>query len=330
MIDLSTTYMGLKLKHPLVAGASPLSRTLDSMKGLEDAGIAAIVSYSIFEEQFHFESEELDHFLGRGSDSFAEALSFFPKNYEYHLGPEEYLEHLHKAKQSLHIPIIGSLNGFSTGGWVEYATKMQETGVDALELNIYYLPTDMNVSGQEIEQIYFDILRDVKEKVHIPVAMKLSPYFSSFSNMAKKLSDAGADGLVLFNRFYQPDINIELLEIEPKIELSTSSEKRIAMRWIAIMYGRIQSDLISTSGIHNAKDLIQMLMAGARASQIVSALLRNGANWINHTLLEVKDWMEEHEYKSIQELIGTMSQIKCPNPAAFERANYMKALNNYQ
>lgn len=330
MIDLSTSYMGIPLKHPLVAGASPLSRNLDSVKALEDAGIASVVFYSIFEEQFQFESEELDHFLDRDSDSFLESLSFFPRHDEYNLGPDEYLEHIQKAKSSLNIPIIGSLNGFSTGGWIEYAQKLEQAGADALELNIYTLPTDPDVSGQTVEQIYLDVIRDVKAKVNVPVAMKLSPYFSSTANMAKQLTEAGADGLVLFNRFYQPDINIEELEVEPRIELSVSSEKRLPMRWIALLYGRIQGDLISTSGVHNGVDLLQMMMAGACASQVVSALLRNGTDWINQTLTEVTEWMEEHEYGSISEMVGSMSQLKCPNPAAFERANYMKALNNYK
>jgi len=330
MIDLSTSYMGIPLRHPIVAGASPLSKNLDNIKSLEDAGIAAIVGYSIFEEQFQFESDELDHFLGRGSESFSEALSYFPQHYEYNLGPDDYLEHLRKAKESVKIPLIGSLNGFSSGGWVDYARKLEQAGVDGIELNVYYLPTNPLQNPREVEQIYIDILKDVKSKVKVPVAIKLSPYFSSMAYMAKQLSDAGANGLVLFNRFYQPDINIEELEVEPKIELSVSSEKRLPMRWSAILYGRVQSDIITTSGVHNAKDLIQMLMAGARSTQVVSALLRNGANWINHTLTEVKEWMEEHDYQSMGDMIGTMSQIKCPNPAAFERANYMKALNNYK
>src|SRR5581483_5607188 len=247
MLDLTTTYLGLSLKNPLVASASPLSKKLDTVRRLQDAGAAAIVMYSLFEEQITHESYELDHYLERGTHSYAEALSYFPDLDTYNMGPETYLEHLQRVKQAVGIPVIGSLNGISTGGWVEYAQKIEQAGADALELNIYYLPTDPELSSMDVEDEYVQLVRDIRAKVRIPLAVKLSPYFTSLPHLARRIADAGADGLVLFNRFYQPDFDLETLEVVPNLLLSTSHELRLPLRWIALLYGRIQSDFALTS-----------------------------------------------------------------------------------
>ncbi len=328
-MDLSTTYLGLKLKNPLVPSSSPLSRNLASMRRMEDSGAAAIVLYSLFEEQVTQESHTLNHYLTQGVESFPEALSYFPEAAEYETGPEEYVEHIRKAKESLEIPIIASLNGVSTGGWVNYARDIAQAGADALELNVYYLATDPNLTGTEVEQIYLDILRDVKNAVQIPVAMKLSPYFSSMANMARQLAEAGADGLVLFNRFYQPDLDIENLEVVPHLLLSTSAELRLPMRWIAILYGRIKSDLALTTGIHTAEDVLKGLMSGAAVTMLASELLRNGVGRLREILIDLERWLIEYEYESVTQLHGSLSQINCAEPAAFERANYMRVLSSF-
>ena len=329
-MDLSTTYLGLHLKNPLVPSASPLSRTLDSMKRLEDAGAAAIVMYSLFEEQIQHEAAELNHYMSYGTESFAEALSYFPEAQEYNLGPDEYVEHLHKAKQSLGIPVIGSLNGVSTGGWMKYAKKIEEAGADALELNVYYIPTDPRLSSQAVEDLYLDALRAVKQTVKIPVAMKLSPFFSSMANMAARLDAAGADGLVLFNRFYQPDFDIEALDVVPNVNLSSSRSIRLPLRWIAILFGRLKANLAATSGVHTAEDVLKLLMAGADITMLCSALLQHGPGTIAEILKNLDRWMLEHEYVSVQQMRGSMSQKSVADPSAFERANYMKALNQYK
>jgi len=329
-MDLSTTYLGLHLKNPLVPSASPLSRTLDSIKRLEDAGAAAIVMYSLFEEQIQHEAAELNHYMSYGTESFAEALSYFPEAQEYNLGPDEYVEHLHKAKQSLGIPVIGSLNGVSTGGWMKYAKKIEEAGADALELNVYYIPTDPRLSSQAVEDLYLDALRAVKQTVKIPVAMKLSPFFSSMANMAARLDAAGADGLVLFNRFYQPDFDIEALDVVPNVNLSSSRSIRLPLRWIAILFGRLKANLAATSGVHTAEDVLKLLMAGADITMLCSALLQHGPGTIAEILKNLDRWMLEHEYVSVQQMRGSMSQKSVADPSAFERANYMKALNQYK
>ncbi|MEW6509795.1 MAG: dihydroorotate dehydrogenase-like protein [Bacteroidota bacterium] len=329
-MDLSTTYLGLTLKNPVVASASPLSHTLDGMKRLEDNGAAAVVMYSLFEEQIVHEAAELNHYLSYGTESFAEALTYFPETGDYNLGPEEYVELLHAAKQSLSIPVIGSLNGISTGGWVQYAKRIEEAGADALELNVYYIPTDPSLTGADVENRYLDVLRAVKETVTIPVAMKLSPFFSSMANMAARLDKAGANGLVLFNRFYQPDINLETLEVLPNVNLSTPQALRLPLRWIAILYGRIKACLAATSGIHTAQDVLKLLMAGADVTMMCSALLKNGPQHIREVLTELDQWMLENEYVSVKQLKGSMSQKSIADPAAFERANYMKALSSYK
>jgi dihydroorotate dehydrogenase (fumarate) len=328
-MDLTTTYLGLKLKNPLIPSSSPLSRNMSSLKQMEDSGAAAIVLYSLFEEQISLESHTLNHYLTQGVESFPEALTYFPEATEYDTGPVEYLEQISKAKQSLDIPIIASLNGVSTGGWVKYARNIQEAGADALELNIYYLPTDPNLSGAEVEQIYLDVLKDVKQAVDMPVAMKLSPYFSALANMARQLDAGGADGLVLFNRFYQPDLDIENLEVVPHLLLSTSSELRLPLRWIAILYGRIEADLALTTGIHTAEDVLKGLMAGACVTMVASELLRNGVGRLNEILVDLERWLVEYEYESVNQLQGSLSQINCAEPAAFERANYMRVLSSF-
>lgn len=329
-MDLTTTYLGLKLKNPLVPSASPLSRTLDSMKRLEDAGAAAIVMYSLFEEQIEHEAAEMEHYLAYGSRAHAEALDYFPKPGEYNLGPEQYVELLQRAKGSLGIPVIGSLNGISTGGWIDYAKKLEQAGADAIELNIYYIPTDPALASQEVEERYVNVLHAVKRSVRIPVAVKLSPYFSSLANVAARLDRAGANGLVLFNRFYQPDFDLDALEVTPNIVLSTSDAMRLPLRWVAILHGVVKTSLAGTGGIHTAEDVIKMIMAGADVAMMCSALLKHGPKHLTIVLADVNKWMVEHEYLSIEQMKGSMSQASVVDPAAFERANYMKALNRYK
>ncbi len=329
-MELKTTYLGLKLKNPLVPSASPLSRNVDSMKRLEDGGAAAVVMYSLFEEQIVHEAEELEHYLAYGSHSHAEAIDYFPRPEEYNLGPDQYVELLHSAKQSLGIPVIGSLNGISTGGWLDYAKKLEQAGADALELNIYYIPTDPVLTSQEVEERYVNVLLAVKRVVRIPVAVKLSPYFSSFANVATRLDKAGANGLVLFNRFYQPDFDLEALEVTPNVMLSTSDAIRLPLRWIAILHGMVKTSLAGTSGVHSAEDVIKMIMAGADVTMMCSALLKHGPKHLATVLEGVNRWMVEHEYLSIEQMKGSMSQASVADPAAFERANYMKALNRFR
>jgi len=329
-MDLTTTYMGLSLKNPIVPSASPLSHTLEGMKRLEDAGASAIVMYSLFEEQIVHESKELEHYMQYGTESFAESLSYFPEAEEYNLGPEEYIELIHKAKQALKIPIIGSLNGISTGGWTDYAKKIEQAGADALELNVYYIPTDARHTSEEVEQRYIDILKSVKGTVTIPVAMKLSPYFSSMANMAARLEAAGANALVLFNRFYQPDIDLDALEVKPNVILSTPQSMRLPLRWIAVLHGRVKMSFAATSGVHSAQDVIKLLMAGADVTMMCSALLKHGPGHIRQVLEDINQWMLDHEYVSVSQMKGSMSQKSVANPEAFERANYMRTLQSYR
>ena len=329
MVDLTTTYLGLQLKNPLVASASPLSKKLDNVRRLEDSDASAVVMYSLFEEQINHESRELDHFLERGTHSYAEALSYFPDLDYYNLGPEPYLEHLYRAKQAVGIPVIGSLNGISTGGWVEYAHRIEQAGADALELNIYYLPSDPYLSGAELEEEYVNLVRDIRNKVRIPIALKLSPFFTSLPNIARRFVGVGANGLVLFNRFYQPDFDLEWLEVVPNVELSTSSDLRLPLRWIAILYKRIEADFALTSGVHTAQDVLKAMMAGAKVAMMTSTLLLNGLGRLTQILTDLQEWMGTHEYESITQMRGSMSQWAVADPAAFERANYMRALNSY-
>ncbi len=330
-MDLTTTYLGLKLRSPLVpSAAAPLSEDVDNIKRMEEAGAAAVVLHSLFEEQLVQEKFELHHHLTYGTESFAESLTYFPEPETFHVGPELYLEHIRKAKEAVAIPIIASLNGYTPGGWIDYARMMQQAGADAIELNIYYVPTDPNLTGSEIEQNYINILRDVKAEVTIPVAIKLSPFFSNMANMAKRLDDIGADALVLFNRFYQPDIDIENLEVYPHLVLSSPNASRLPMRWIAILYGRIKADLAATGGIQRGQDAIKMLMAGAKVTHLCATLLRHGIEHIRAIEQEIVYWMEEHEYISVQQMQGSMSQINCPDESAFERVQYMKAIQSYK
>jgi dihydroorotate dehydrogenase (fumarate) len=321
--------MGLHLKNPLVASASPLSRQVDRVREMEDAGIAAVVLFSLFEEEIRHESLQLHHYLETGTRSFAEALDYFPDHADYDVGPDAYLEHLRRVKEAVEIPVIGSLNGASMGGWIEYASKIEEAGADALELNIYYIPTEITTTGQDVEQLYLDILREVKRHVNIPVAVKLSPYFSAMAHMAQQLDWSGADALVLFNRFYQPDIDLETLRVFPHVLLSTPQDLRLPLRWIAILHGQISADLAATSGIHTCEDVLKVLMAGAKVAMMASVLLRNGPGHARQLLHQIRGWMEEHEYESMRQLQGSMSQRHCANPTAFERANYLKALSTY-
>ena len=328
-MDLTTEYLGLQLKNPIMASSSPLSSSVDSIRRLEDAGAAGLVMYSLFEEQITLDNYYLDYYLSHGTDSSPESLSYFPEMASYNVGPDDYLNLIRQAKDSVEIPIIGSLNGISTGGWIDYARQIEEAGADALELNVYYIPTSLFMTGGEVEYIYIDILKQVKETVSIPVAMKLSPYFSSTAHMANRLWEEGADGLVLFNRFYQPDFDLEKLEVAPRLVLSDSDELRLPLRWVAILYGRIELDFAITSGVHTYQDVLKSLMAGAKVAMMASELLQNGLGRISQILVDMKQWLEDREYSSVQQMIGSMSQIHVPEPAAFERANYMKTLASY-
>lgn len=328
MVDLTTTYLGLQLKNPLVASASPISKKLDGIRRLEDAGVSAVVMYSLFEEQIIHESLALDHYLSRGSESQPEAQSYFPDLDNYNLGPDSYLELIQKAKAAVSIPVIGSLNGATNGGWVDYARRIQEAGADALELNIYQIPTDPAATSAQVENAYIEIVKDVRNQVSIPLAVKLSPFFTSLPNLATQLAEAGANGLVLFNRFYQPDLDIETLEVVPNLVLSTSDELRLPLRWIAILFGRVKTDLALSTGVHNHTDAIKALMAGANVAMTTSELLHNGIQRAGEILVELRKWLEKFEYDSVRQMTGSMSQKAVADPAAFERANYMKALSS--
>ncbi len=329
-MDMTTSYMGLKLKNPLVPSSSPLSKNLDGIKKLEDAGASAIVLYSLFEEQLAFEQEELTYFLDRGTDTFAEALNYFPEQDDYNMGPEEYLEHIRQAKEASDIPIIASLNGVSSGGWIDISKKMEQAGADALELNIYFLATDTEQEGRQIENQYRVILNAVKSNVSIPVSVKLSPFFSSMARMAKELAEDGADGLVMFNRFYQPDLNLEKLEVTPGVVLSTSADLRLPLRWIAILYNKVQASLAATTGIHTSMDALKVIAAGADVAQMCAALLKNGTDYLSTVLRGMEVWLEENEYSSLDMLKGSMSQKSVAEAGVFERANYMKALSDFR
>jgi dihydroorotate dehydrogenase (fumarate) len=329
-IDLSTHYLGMNLKNPVVPSASPLSRDLDNVKQMEDAGASAIVMYSLFEEQITHDSLEMFHHTSYHEDTHPEARSYFPEHSSYDMGPEEYLEHLHNIKKSVNIPVIASLNGCTDGGWTKYAKLMEEAGADALELNVYMLATDPNTSSAEIEDIYVETLRSVKANVGIPVAMKLSPYISALAHFAKRLDNEGVDGLVLFNRFYQPDIDLESLEVVPNIQLSNSQSMRLPLRWIAILYGKLNASLAATSGVYTAEDAIKLLMTGASVTQMFAALHKHGIDHIKTVLADMEKWMIDHEYESVKMMKGSMSHRSVANPGAFERANYMKALNSFK
>jgi dihydroorotate dehydrogenase (fumarate) len=329
-MDLTTRYLGLNLRTPLVPSASPLSDDVDNIKRMEDAGAAAVVLHSLFEEQVKSEQELVQYHLMYGADSFPEALTYFPQPAEFISGPEEYLGKVRRAKDAVRIPIIASLNGAAIGGWIDYAKKIQQAGADALELNIYSIPTELDRTSAEIEQTYIDILKAVKSVVSIPVAIKLSPYFSNMANMAKRLDQAGADGLVLFNRFYQPDINLDELEVQANLHLSTPQEMRLPLRWLAILYGRIKADMAATSGIHSSADVLKMLMVGADVTMLCSVFYDKGLGIIRQIETDMSAWLADHDYQSVRQLQGSMSQKYCADPATFERAQYMRTILSYK
>jgi len=329
MVDLTTNYLGLKLKNPLVASPSPLSEKVNNVKRMEEAGVSAVVMYSLFEEQIIHESLELDHFLNRGTESFAEALTYFPDMGKYSLAPDKYIETLEKTKQAVNIPVIGSLNGVSTGGWIEYARKIQDAGADGLELNLYYLPADLNLTSSQLEDNYIKLVSDIRASIKIPLAIKLAPFFTALPIFAIRLVAAGADGLVLFNRFYQPDLDLENLDVVPNLVLSNSDELRLPLRWIAILYGKVKADLALTTGVHTPEDAIKAIMAGANVAMTTSAILKRGTQAIVQILDGMESWMVDHEYVSVQQMRGSMSQGSVADPESFERANYMKVLNSF-
>ncbi|RME41721.1 MAG: dihydroorotate dehydrogenase-like protein [Planctomycetota bacterium] len=328
--DLTTNYLGLRLKNPLVAGASPMSREVGTVRALEDAGIAAVVVYSLFEEQIRHELEAHEHFEEWGTESYAEATSYFPRLDYFPRGPHEYVEHVGRIKEAVDIPVIASLNGTTPGGWVEYARMLQEAGADAIELNLYFVATDPAMDAAAVEQRYLDVLAAVRDQVSVPVAMKLSPFFSSLVHFARRLDGAGVDGLVLFNRFYQPDIDLEALEVKPDPALSAPHEMRLPLRWIAILDPVIDASLAASTGIYTHEDVLKLLMVGADVTMLCAVLLRNGPDVISRILNGMSLWMEEHEYLSVHQMQGSMNQRGYGDAGAFERAHYMKALLAYR
>jgi dihydroorotate dehydrogenase (fumarate) len=329
MIDLTTTYLGLKLKNPVVVSSSPLQKDLGNIRQMEDSGAAAIVMHSLFEEQIDVDSRELNRYMEQGTESYAESLSYLPDMETYNLGPEGYVEHLGRVKQSVGIPVIASLNGVSTGGWTRYAKMMEEAGADAIELNTYYLATDPKVTGAEVEQMYCDVVTKLKASVGVPIAVKLSPTFSSMANMARRLDQLGANALVLFNRFYQPDFDLEKLEVVQSLVLSQSYELLPRLSWVAILLGHVTADMAVTGGVHTGQDVLKCMMAGARVAMTTSALLKNGIDHLSKMLNEMRAWMEEHEYESIRQMQGSMARRSVDDPSAFERVNYMHVLSSY-
>jgi dihydroorotate dehydrogenase (fumarate) len=327
--DLRTTYLGLDLRSPLVASAGPLTGDLDSLRRLQDAGTAAVVLPSLFEEQITHDEFEVERVLSTGTESFAEALDYFPDLDDYNTGPESYLGLVEEAKRVLEIPVIASLNGVSSGGWTDYARLLQSAGADAIELNVYFVATDPAVTAPEVEERYIDLVASVRKTIRIPLAVKIGPFFSSMANMAVRLVDAGADGLVLFNRFYQPDIDLETMYVAPSLALSSSHELRLPLRWIAILHGVVEASLAATTGVHTSKEVAKVLLAGADVAMMTSALLRAGPEHVADVEAGLVAWMAEKEYESVSQLRGSMSQRSVPDPAAFERANYMKVLTTF-
>jgi dihydroorotate dehydrogenase (fumarate) len=321
--------MGLKLANPLVPSSSPLTMNLDSLRRLEDAGASAVVLGSLFEEQIEHDADEMEHYLHYGADRFAESLSYFPEVAEFKLGGEVYLDRIRKARAALGIPVIASLNGISAKGWVSYARKMEQAGANGIELNVYFIPTNPAVTARDVEQVHCTILSAVKASVKVPVAMKVSPYFSNMAAMAKSIKDSGADALVMFNRFYQPDINPESLEVDLKVQLSHSGESLLRLRWIAILFGRLDISLAATGGIHTSGDAVKMIMAGADVTMLCSALLRCGPDHIRTVREGMEGLMAKHGYESVSQMKGVMSQRNCPEPSAYERGNYIKVLTSY-
>ncbi len=329
-MNLATNYMGLALKNPIVPSASPISENVDNIRKLADAGASAVVMFSIFEEQLRMEAAALDHYATAGDDMYAESTSFFPRMSEYHVGPSRYLDIIHRASEAVDIPIIGSLNGMTSEGWIDYAGQIEQAGARALELNIFMIPTDPRVSGLQVENSYLEIVRAVKESVTIPVAVKMNPFFSSIANVARKLEEAGADGLVLFNRFIQPDFDLAEMEVVPDLKLSTPEEIRLPLRWIAILYGKLGISLGATGGVHSGAEVVKYLLAGADMVCTTSALLKLGIPYLGTMLRDLVDWMDEHEYASVEQMKGAMSQKSVADPSAFERANYIKTIEHFK
>ena len=330
MVDLTTTYLGLKLANPIVPSSSPLMQKVDHIRRMEDAGAAAVVLHSLFEEQIIKESNLLDHYLNYGTESSWEAIKIFPEQKSYNIGADAYLEHIRKTKAAVKIPVIASLNGVSTGGWIKYAQKMAQAGADALELNMYYLAADAAQSSGQVEQMYLELVRAVRASINIPLAVKLGMDFTAFANFAQELDKADANGLVIFNRFYQPDFDLENLEVVSTLDLSQSRELRARLPWAAMLYGRIKADLAITGGVHTAEDVLKCMMAGAKVAMMTSALLEHGTGHVRAVLADLTAWMEKHEYESITQMQGSMSQKSVAYPAAFERANYIKVLQSFR
>ncbi|HKZ28056.1 MAG TPA: dihydroorotate dehydrogenase-like protein [Acidimicrobiia bacterium] len=329
-VDLRTTYMGLELAHPVMPSASPLTGDLDTLRRLEDAGASAVVLPSLFEEQIEHEEMEVVRLLDFGSESFGEAaFGYFPELADYATGPSTYLDLVSRAKSSLSIPVIGSINGTSKGGWIKYGKLIEEAGADALELNVHFIPTDPKVSTAQVEQQYLDLVMSVKQSLSIPLAVKIGPFFSSIPHIADRLVESGADALVIFNRFYQPDIDIEGLQVQPDLQLSTSTELRLPLRWTAILRGFIKASLAVTTGVHTSEDVIKLLLVGADVTMMASALLKNGPDHLRRVVSGVEQWLNDNDYESIEQLKGSLSQASSPDPGAFERANYMKTLVTY-
>ncbi len=329
MTDLKTKYLGLDLKNPLVASASALSKRTPRVKQMEEAGISAVVMYSLFEEQLVHDSLAFDYFMERGTERFAESLDYFPNLDRYNVGPDGYLEQIRKNKEAVSIPVIGSLNGVSNSGWVEYAAEIEQAGADALELNTYYIPTNPRMTAADLEQNYVDLVKAVKAKVQIPVAVKLSPFFTALPNMIARLVEAGADGVVLFNRFIQPDLDIEKLEVDPTLHLSTSAELLLPLRWMALLSGQTTADLALTTGVHTGLDMVKAIIAGATVTMVASEFIAQSVGRAAEMLAEFENWMTAYQYDSVEKLRGVLSAKNLQNPGAFERANYMKALQSF-
>lgn len=329
MSNLATRYLGLNLKNPLVVSACTLTGQLDQLRRFEDSGAAAVVLPSLFEEQIEHDEMAVHDFYEFTSEKFPEALSFFPEMEDYNTGPEQYLDHVAAAKKALGIPVIGSLNGVSTGGWIRYAKRIEEAGADALELNVYFVATDPNETAEQVERRYLDLVAAVRQAIAIPLAVKIGPYFSALPNFARRLVQSGAEGLVLFNRFLQPDINLETLDVEPRLVLSHSDELRLPLRWIAILRPQLAASLAATTGVHRASDVIKLLLAGADVTMVASALYKQGPEHLLTLLDGLDSWIREHEYTSVEQLKGSLSQVNAPAPGAFERANYIKTLVNF-
>jgi dihydroorotate dehydrogenase (fumarate) len=329
VIDLTTTYLGLTLTNPLVAGPSPLCQSVDTIRAMEDAGAAAVVLHSLFEEQIVLESRQLDEGLSAHTESFAESLSYLPDKAHYALGPEEYVEHVRKAKAAVDIPVIASLNGVTPGAWIRYAKLMEQAGADGIELNIYYVATDPHATAFDVERRYVELVTAVRKAVRVPLAVKLGPSFTAFANVAHQLAGAGANALVLFNRFYQPDLDIEHLEVVPVLSLSTSAELLLRLHWVAVLYGRVKTDLAITGGVHTGHDVLKGMMAGASVTMLTSALLKHGVGHLATVRAEMLQWMEERDYESVAQMRGSLAQKAVKEPAAYERGNYIKVLSSY-